>query len=495
MYSNLHQRDLKDLPEVIFEEFQIGNWTITRSNRRFSSFPIDQAHEHANKKVKGVGGIIGLTENRDMLERWIVTGPEISRVVEDFTGANDNDDDNELPHHEEGYASQLRFLSHAKNLTEVLLNDGNPFEEHTRDVLVTLDNKMCESADAAISIYRVESLGEEQYKIFKQSVLDSNDTSLTAPIKRNNLLLFHEKKTQKKSTTKLKMLHFKRHSELYGQAFLVLDSRGGDLEEFFHHESSPFPPALSSEGSITSCTKSDLLLYIMEAGINSVDEGALAPDVYDFIFIDGGALIHSLPGTSVEGKTFDSYFEKVFCPRVRHDLKRSTRVDVVFDQYRSLSIKGSTREKRGSGTRQRISGSAKIPGNWQQFLKNDDNKKELFCFLAKKIIEEHFPENKNIYITADNKVNHVGDGPPMDECNHEEADTRVLIHILHALQFSPLGMVFTGDTDVVVILLSNFHRIKALNADAEICIYFKTGRTSKIISLNTIATKPGYDNM
>ena len=93
------------------------------------------------------------------------------------------------------------------------------------------------------------------------------------------------------------------------------------MEEFFQHESSPYPPALSSEGSLNSCTKLDLLVYIMEASTSSassVDEELVAPDVCDFIIIDGGGLIHSLPGTNVIGMTFDSYFYKVFCPRVRH---------------------------------------------------------------------------------------------------------------------------------------------------------------------------------
>lgn len=251
---------------------------------------------------------------------------------------------------------------------------------------------------------------------------------------------------------------------------------------------------MSSEGSLNSCTKSDLLVYILEAGTSSaisVDEELVAPDVYDFIIIDGGVLIHSLPGTTVQGKTFDSYFDKVFCPRVRHDLKRSTRVDIVWDQYRALTIKGGTREKRGTGIRQRISGTAKIPGNWQNFLANVDNKKELFSFLSKKITEEHFPDDKNVYITAGEQVQHVGNSPPMDQCNHEEADTRVLVHLLHALQSSSLGMVYTGDTDVVVIFLSNFHHIKALNPAAEIWISFKEGKTTKMISLNTIATNLG----
>ena len=95
----------------------------------------------------------------------------------------------------------------------------------------------------------------------------------------------------------------------------------------------------------------------MEANTSSpisVDEELVAPDVYDFIIIDGGVLIHSLPGATVQGKTFDSYFDKVFCPRIDHDLKRSTRVDIVWDQYHALTIKGDTREKRGTGIRQLI---------------------------------------------------------------------------------------------------------------------------------------------
>lgn len=269
------------------------------------------------------------------------------------------------------------------------------------------------------------------------------------------------------------------------------------MEDFFCLESSPYPPALSCEGSLNSCTKSDLLFYILgnpKSGGISDSEEIVAPDLYDFIVIDGGALIHSLPGTTVQGKTFESYFDKVFCPRVQRDLKRSTRVDIVWDQYRALTIKGGTREKRGSGTRQRISGTAKVPRDWQAFLANEDNKTELFSFLSTALVTNgQFPDDKDVYITADDCVHHVGNSPPMDRCNHEEADTRVLVHLLHALQTASVGMVYTGDTDVVVILLSNFHHIKALNATAEIWICFKTGKTSRMISLNTLATKLGTE--
>ena len=79
----------------------------------------------------------------------------------------------------------------------------------------------------------------------------------------------------------------------------------------------------------------------------------------------------------------------------------------------------------------------------------------------------------------------------MEQCNHEEADTRVLVHMLHALHTSTLAVVLTGDTDVVVILLSNFHHIKAMNPVSEIWISFKAGKTTRIISLNTFASNLG----
>ena len=83
----------------------------------------------------------------------------------------------------------------------------------------------------------------------------------------------------------------------------------------------------------------------------SVDKKLLSPDIYDFINIDSGVLIHSLSGTTARDKTFNSCLEKVFSRRVCHDLNRSTTVDVVWDQYPALEIKESTREKRETGIR------------------------------------------------------------------------------------------------------------------------------------------------
>lgn len=55
-------------------------------------------------------------------------------------------------------------------------------------------------------------------------------------------------------------------------------------------------------------------------------------------------------------------------------------------------------------------------------------------------------------------------------------------------------MVYTGDTDVVIILLCNFHHIKSVNPDAEVWISFKTGKFVKMLSLNNIAVQLAMTN-
>ena len=66
------------IPSSIKEYF-FHNCVVSKSQCRFSSILIDQAHEQQNSVVKGKGGVIGLTENPVSLQRWLLCGPELAR--------------------------------------------------------------------------------------------------------------------------------------------------------------------------------------------------------------------------------------------------------------------------------------------------------------------------------------------------------------------------------------------------------------------------------
>ena len=80
-WFSVHIRDMYSLPELhpaIYQEFVAGRFVAHKTNRPFSAMALDQAHK-AN--VKSDGWAVGLTDNPNALQRWMVAGPEISRMV------------------------------------------------------------------------------------------------------------------------------------------------------------------------------------------------------------------------------------------------------------------------------------------------------------------------------------------------------------------------------------------------------------------------------
>ena len=155
------------------------------------------------------------------------------------------------------------------------------------------------------------------------------------------------------------------------------------------------------------------------------------PPFYDCKIFDGAAVVHALPSTTVS--TFDSYAENVFIPFILNHLQSSKRVDIVWDIYKANSIKDSTREKRGNGQRRKVTGETKIPPNRNAFLQDNTNKKELFALLTSRVSNFQFPENKEVNITSDEFVVTSRGSSDMQRCDHEEADTRIAVHVQHAL--------------------------------------------------------------
>ena len=77
-------------------------------------------------------------------------------------------------------------------------------------------------------------------------------------------------------------------------------------------------------------------------------------------------------------------------------------------------------------------------------------------------------------------------------CDHEEADTRVFIHLLDALdRGSTRCLVRTVDTDVVVILIGKFHALLSKYPTANIWVAFGTGKSYTHYHINAICQTLG----
>ena len=191
----------------------------------------------------------------------------------------------------------------------------------------------------------------------------------------------------------------------------------------------------------------------------------------DAIILDGAGIVQMLsPGTA---KTFQEYGDRVFAPYLHKQLEKSSRIDLVWDEYRPDSLKVSTREKRRKGTRKRVTPSTLMPKNWKTFLRVNENKSELFAFLSHEVTQLSVSNNKEIYATKGNRVlcsTTESNLASLAPCSHEEADTRLLLHTADAVQKGFRKVTIrTVDTDVVVLAIASFSKITPFISNSGDC--------------------------
>ena len=95
--------------------------------------------------------------------------------------------------------------------------------------------------------------------------------------------------------------------------------------------------------------------------------------------------------------------------------------------------------------------------NWQEFLRLDNNKKELFLFVSEQVVRTAI-EGKQIIVTRGEEVLC---SPPatrrnkLSPCSHEKEDTRMMVHIADAVQDGHQSiMIRSTDTDVVGLVVT-----------------------------------------
>ena len=163
-------------------------------------------------------------------------------------------------------------------------------------------------------------------------------------------------------------------------------------------------------------------------------------------------------------------------------------VDVVFDVYKDISIKNIERSKRATGTKG-VTYQNILPGynvkNWNKILSVAANKTEVVRFLVGQWKEKRFRDKLNdriLYVTEEEKCWKINMMAvtlvPELRCNHEEADTRMLLHAQHA---GGKCVLHADDTDVLVLLFGHAHNLGKC--------YLKKGKGAKtrIVGISEVA--------
>jgi hypothetical protein len=206
------------------------------------------------------------------------------------------------------------------------------------------------------------------------------------------------------------------------------------------------------------------------------------------VVCDMSAVIHMVKPH--RANVFGDYTEKQLLPFLESQITENTRrIDAIWDTYHVASLKSQTRARRGESLCQRTRVSANIPipkgAKWQKFLKESHNKDNLFQFLSEQLVQQTTGARYQLLTT---KADLILTNQPMNlsalsPCQHEEADTRMMLH-LHcaAEQGHTKANPRTVDTDVVILAIYHFHELCL----TELWIEFGSGKTFKEIPIHHI---------
>ena len=160
-----------------------------------------------------------------------------------------------------------------------------------------------------------------------------------------------------------------------------------------------------------------------------------------------------------------------------------TRVDLIFDQYPSVSVKADERRKRGKSCSLEViihGGSARVPKQRAKYISNPKNKEnlaEFLCDALSKQLPQHLSSLQKVVLAGGfrdgSKTMSLTQSSVAVEHNlrsdHEEADTRHLLHDKHAANTHPRIVIQSPDTDVAVLSVAYFEELSCQE------LWFKTG--------------------
>ena len=327
--------------------------------------------------------------------------------------------------------------------------------------------------------------------------ITSHDVDFFAPLRANRLSTFvPTKKAKTTKEAKAEMTNSDR--SLFARLLVVGRTREIDLEKIMSYPLCAVSvPLATADGSMYTIKKSDLMLVIESECPDCIIEHTKDTSA---LIVDSMVLIRSLPAHAIPS-TFGELADVILKLLIGRSRKyNAERVDFVIDTYITPSIKGAERSKRGDTTHVRelhISNKhVKIPNDWQTFLKAGVNKSAMLKFIV-----EHWMQTATgcpimLYVTTEKSCSRLvlsQDQPPICETvpalttDHEEADTRLIMHAVHASEQFRAVIIDSVDADVGVMALGHSKKFLC----EQLALLTGKSENKRLIDLTAVSEKLG----
>lgn len=483
-HNNLVNADTVN-PEIM-EELKKGYFGIQRTEKSFSRQPIDLTLEQTINAdaAKRLVGIINFTNSISARQRWSLSHQIRSTIISytyETTGLRKRQDvtaDLENNHIQKDAKQLKKFINGFSKFV-------NPFDSGLDDKqLFNISTGKVASHEVEQFLLNVDVNGDELRKKFIKECSESEER-FEKPIPRLKILNFSSEVGKKNIKSGGKVQEVTMQRDLFGRMLGLSMDHAPNIEEILCYPLIPIPMSLCHfDGTICKTEKSAIV-----AVFEKNHQPGNIPNTFDVVLVDGFFLIHTLRDVPA---TFGNISKKIMSCLTA---TKAPRVDIVFDQYKSPSIKDYERNLRNEANSMdfNISGPMQVrPTDFNKGLKNIKFKQALVTFLidhwrqpemvpfiGQTIINLNYDFCYSYKLENDNIIQTIDDDLYCE--NHEEADTKLVYHACQLeSELTTNVLIKSCDTDILIIMLGNMENLKCDSLN----IYMEYGAANKKRTLN-----------
>ena len=450
---------VEDHPEV-FENIQLGGFVVQIGEHNpFGKIPVDQACEETiTRDTQTAGGTKGFSLKPKAVSKYYLVAEYRGIFIRNLKDMLHMDGAPGCLHNDLQKSRIAKEESDVKSLLETISNWINPFELGEKD-LVCLSSGKAATEKLGPDLLQAHRTGENAYRRFSEMRLESSPVK----VKFNDSM----KKAQLKTFSNLgKEMKLRRGTAdeailradraLFAQMIVTAETRELSMGTVLSHPLGLLPWSLATDDGSSRKNKKSSLAKDLQKDVPAAE--LISPS--SACIIDGMALVQRLKG---DGNTFAEIADALMAMVLREGAS-SKQIDVVFDVYRETSIKNTERERPGcqAGNEYRNLQPDHRVRQKRKFLSNPQNKKQLIGFINEEWKKEKFRQRLNwitLLVTSEETCTEIcedGVRPREDlKSTQEEADTRLLLHALHAARNGYRSVVISSeDTDVFILCLA-----------------------------------------
>ena len=482
-YGPLFHQDCLDLQRKfpgIYKHFKKGMFVCYMSERYGSGIGFDQGLEKAyNHTAKSVGGIIGITRQKQAVAMWDIIKHEKDLYVsfaKETTKGQETRGELDSLHHEFNLNQAQATHGRMQQLVHYIESVSNPFLSDATNKLTNLTSKEAvENVD-----YLLDCLdhGRRNYEQFLQERFVHKEKGLHEKIssKYEPSTSVHNIVEKQK---KVKVTSDDQENSSAVSFIQYATARGRKVEDVLSYPITSRPiyllePESTNQKKATKGTLTSSLLKLLnkEFIIVGQDEQRVPHVKTTAVVIDFMSVVRRFSSVKMSNvKSFGSFTAMILGAIISYG-SASDAIHVVLENYSELSIKSAERARRATKDGKKtapiycevVSVEQTLPTSFEEFFRRTSNKVSLQNFFVD-YCRKHYSSDKSLYIAGggrsdpDKCIKITGgawEEAKVYRASHEEADDRMMYSINKLYESTPDNCsisVVSPDADIFVTLL------------------------------------------